>query len=342
MQVIIDTVVNTLLPVLKEIKADFNNLTELYNDLNEKVCSLEETVKEHKSHTSSGLTDLQMSIDNPPINAIGNSVLVKLLPYLNNIEENLSERIDESANSLFSDFLDYLLSINQEVTDLSVKVCDVSDTVGELKNHTTSELADIQEQLLNVTGDIRDVKKELTKISENLDDCQQQDCIENHTLPPTTPQPSTTTITTPPTVDDSTNLPPVLYECGGAAGWRRVVKLNMTDPYDSCPSDWCLGEQYPKRTCIKCGFCMCSSVYFPVTGGVYSKVCGSIRGYQYDDVRAFEAYVDEEVTDIDGPFVDGVIITHGDPRRHIWTFAAGRSEDWPFDDTCPCDTTINY
>ena len=40
---------------------------------------------------------------------------------------------------------------------------------------------------------------------------------------------------------------------------------------------------------------------------------------------------------IDGPYVDGVSMTHGSPRRHIWTFAASRSHVQGADRTqCPC------
>ena len=38
----------------------------------------------------------------------------------------------------------------------------------------------------------------------------------------------------------------------------------------------------------------------------------------------------------------GVSLTHGSPRRHIWTFAAGITEDRPtWEDACPCDASIN-
>ena len=48
------------------------------------------------------------------------------------------------------------------------------------------------------------------------------------------------------------------------------------------------------------------------------------------------------MTTIDGAYVSGVSLTHGSPRQHIWTFAAGAHEAQPtWDDTCPCDATIS-
>ena len=71
-------------------------------------------------------------------------------------------------------------------------------------------------------------------------------------------------------------------------------------------------------------------------------MCGSIRAYQYTWTDAFEAYHDGQVTTIERAYVSGVSLTHGSPRQHIWTFAAGLSDDQPTrDDACPCDASIN-
>ena len=71
-------------------------------------------------------------------------------------------------------------------------------------------------------------------------------------------------------------------------------------------------------------------------------MCGRIIAYQYTHPDAFEAYHDGYVTTIEGAYVTGVSLTHGSPRQHIWTFAAGISEDhFTRDDACPCDVTIN-
>ena len=134
------------------------------------------------------------------------------------------------------------------------------------------------------------------------------------------------------------------YECGGTGGWRRVVYLDMTNPNASCPSGWQITRYSSTRLCgkVSTGSYKCDSVLFPVTGGDYTRVCGSVRGYQYGIVDAFESYHDGDATTIDSAYVSGVSLTHGYPRQHIWTFAAGLSEDRPtVIDACPCDARIN-
>ena len=71
-------------------------------------------------------------------------------------------------------------------------------------------------------------------------------------------------------------------------------------------------------------------------------MCGSIRAYQYGGTYAFLAYHNGRVTTIEGAYVGGVSLTHGSPRQHIWSFAAGASEATPSRIVvCPCDASIN-
>ena len=132
------------------------------------------------------------------------------------------------------------------------------------------------------------------------------------------------------------------HSCGGH-GWRRVVYLDMTNPNTTCPSGWKL-TGYSQRTCGRNSTAqkICNSATFPVSGGEYSRVCGRIRAYQWGATVGFYSYHEEFATTIDGPYVCGVSVTHGTPRNHIWTFAAGGSEGnrrktW----VCPCSTGVN-
>ena len=133
-----------------------------------------------------------------------------------------------------------------------------------------------------------------------------------------------------------------IHTCGGTGGWRRVVYLDMTDPNTTCPSGWQL-TSHSNRTCgrVSSAWYTCDSVTFPVSGGDYTRVCGRIIAYQDGSAEGFENYDNGRVTTIDGAYVDGVSLTHGSPRQHIWTFAVGRSEFNNVDDSCPCDATIN-
>ena len=64
-------------------------------------------------------------------------------------------------------------------------------------------------------------------------------------------------------------------------------------------------------------------------------MCGRVIGYQYGSTDAF---LFQSVATIDSYYVYGVSVTHGLPRNHIWTFAAGETEGgyhiqgW----NCPC------
>ena len=55
-------------------------------------------------------------------------------------------------------------------------------------------------------------------------------------------------------------------------------------------------------------------------------------GYQY---RVPDAFKDGTGQTIDGHYLDGVSITHGMPRNHIWSFAA----EWRDNSYCPCSNS---
>ena len=65
-----------------------------------------------------------------------------------------------------------------------------------------------------------------------------------------------------------------------------------------------------------------------------------MTGYQVASPGAFHIiYIHQSRRSLDDIYVDGVSITHGNPRSHIWTFAAGVTEGYyeggPGPD-CPC------
>ena len=124
----------------------------------------------------------------------------------------------------------------------------------------------------------------------------------------------------------------------GSSGWMRVAYLNMTDPSEECPRGFRLYNQNGVRACGRPasspGGCQ-SSVQFPTYGVPYSEVCGRVTGYQYFSTDAFAS----PNVGINSSYVDGVSLTHGSPRRHIWTLAAGLHENILTRGgiyTCPC------
>ena len=105
----------------------------------------------------------------------------------------------------------------------------------------------------------------------------------------------------------------------GSGQWHRVAYVNMTDPQQQCPSGL---TEYTTSGIRACGrSTSCSGTMF-VTGHQYSKVCGRITAYQQSSTDAFCC----NRGTIDGAYVDGVSVTYGSPRNHIWTFVSGWSE----------------
>ena len=122
----------------------------------------------------------------------------------------------------------------------------------------------------------------------------------------------------------------------GAGEWNRVVHLNMSDPLNQCPPSWIEKNQDRVRVCGK-GTGGCVSTMFNTGGQQYRKVCGRAIGYQYGSTDAFGAISGSPT--INGVYVDGLSITYGMPRQHIWTYAAAVSEV-PLNaytaSNCPC------
>ena len=118
--------------------------------------------------------------------------------------------------------------------------------------------------------------------------------------------------------------------CGGS-GWRRVAYLNMSNPSQQCPFPWRLITT-PHRTCGKPSS-GCYGVTYPTGGTQYNQVCGRIIGYQSGHTDSFNG----AGYSINSFYVEGISVTHGSPRQHIWTFAAGIDEQIG-SNRCPCIT----
>ena len=128
--------------------------------------------------------------------------------------------------------------------------------------------------------------------------------------------------------------------CGSTGGWMRSAYLNMTDPTHHCPTGFRL-TSHSKRSCERITRPGCTGLTFAVLNQSvkYSKMCGKVIGYQYGSPDAFVRYYYNRGLTLDMNYVDGVSITHGHPRRHIWTFAAVLDEQYSSASTCPCTKT---
>ena len=124
--------------------------------------------------------------------------------------------------------------------------------------------------------------------------------------------------------------------CGGVTGgWVRVGYLDMTNSSHQCPSGFTEHSDSNILACQRtdtsagCGSVMMDVPYH------YSRVCGRVRAYQVGTTNAFQGRLSAS---IDTAYVDGVSLTHGSPRQHIWTFVAGlqKHSGDHHPSLCPC------
>ena len=124
--------------------------------------------------------------------------------------------------------------------------------------------------------------------------------------------------------------------CDGSTGWRLVAYLNMSDPSQHCPFVWqeittphrVCGRRYTRGSC--------EGLNYTTGSEQYDQVCGRIIGYESGTPSLFTGAGQS----IDTIYLDGVSVTHGSPRQHIWSFGGGLDEVshvWG----CPCVTGSN-
>ena len=130
--------------------------------------------------------------------------------------------------------------------------------------------------------------------------------------------------------------------CGGEGGWTRVFRLNMTDPSSQCPTGFSLTTQDGVRFCTRsntaAGYTGMDTDNY---GHNYTQVCGFVRGYAFHTPDAFGITGRSSSEPLSGNYVDGVSITYGTPPNHLWTYAAGLTEEAEYISikcACPCNT----
>ena len=292
--------------------------------LNETVSQLAGKLEDHKNETTyelasvnSELVDLQLSlqsmIDNPPIEAVSSAVLVSLVPYFNATElatslSSLNSSLRDDLSDLGSEFATSLNSVRDDLSSMEHDIkTELSTSLrmmnGLLRVDLNAMELDIKTEFAtglntmrgSMGEDLNDIKTELSGVSNTTQGLC--DKIEEHDAEITAE------------LMDLSNyiIPQSGYRCGGTGGWRRAIYLDMTDPNTECPSGWSIITSDSKRTCgmVESGS---TSVYFPVSGGPYSQVCGRIRAYQSGSTQAFHGYNFHKYDTIDSVYFDGVAI----------------------------------
>ena len=119
----------------------------------------------------------------------------------------------------------------------------------------------------------------------------------------------------------------------GSKGWTRVANVDVPND-NTCPGDLTFISR-PIQTCGGPSTAGCASANFSTHGISYSQVCGRLRGYQVGTPNAFGSYTNLANAEL---IIDGVLISHGKTRGHIWAYANGYEKvvNDNFNFICPC------
>ena len=118
-------------------------------------------------------------------------------------------------------------------------------------------------------------------------------------------------------------------------GWMKVADLDMTRG-DKCPREWrellVNGIKVCRSPSDSPG---CYSTVFAINGTRYHKIRGFVRGYEKTSTDGFDSR--QGIRGINEAYVDGISITLGNPRKHVWTYVAGYTDSANAPPSnCPC------
>ena len=124
--------------------------------------------------------------------------------------------------------------------------------------------------------------------------------------------------------------------CSTEGGWTRLAYLDMSDNTQNCPSGlqaWFTGGI---RVCRREGNdAGCRSIKFPTNGISYTQICGRVIGYQKGTTNGVT-----HINNINDAYIDGVSITRGSPREHVWSYISGINSNTNSASSCPCNTGV--
>ena len=197
-------VLQVLQPILNDIKDD---LALMKSDLSH----LNESVNEHRNQTASSLADintsLQRSGNNPPTDEISAAVLLKLLPYMNDItdsvgetESNLERKFEEEMNQTTSKLALSLHSAANGTSEQLMQLCDKTNTLdselASVNAHISANFSSLESQVFakidwlnnkldsvdstasRMSDDLRCVTTAMNSLNESV--IEQSRCLKEH------------------------------------------------------------------------------------------------------------------------------------------------------------------
>ena len=141
------------------------------------------------------------------------------------------------------------------------------------------------------------------------------------------------------------NLPPRLMMCFlrghdkcGDGVWMRIGFFDTRQQIAACPDSLMRQSLLNKCYCLRETRSGCDSVFFQAPGTNYSEICGMVMAWQYGSANGFGDA--PSAATVDDAYAEGILITRGSPRQHVWTYAVADVANPPSGyrdhDICPC------
>ena len=285
------------------------------------------TCTSNASSNSAGLTNSGNTAINSNLSLIQDKIDHLMEIFQSNVEYIMKQINDHNANSNLSLIQDTMNSIIQQIMVHANNTNRSTDELLQLLN--TSLIKDISIPTAAALNDVLLIVNELLEI-------QNGSSLFNSAIRPISCKDIKTAHPNSPSgyyYVNSHNIYCNMGElCGQDGGWTRIAYLDMTE---NCPPG--LQELITGgiRVCRREGTTVgCRSNKFQTNGISYSQICGKVVGYQKETTDAFET----TTNDINGVYLDGVSITRGSPRQHVWSYVAGYRSNINSLSTCPCNT----
>ena len=249
--------------------------------------------------------------------------------WANGVSQNTLQLFQNNTN-----FTDLDKQILQTTRDSAQKLINIINTLSNLQDTSTST-AGVVDDILLIAQELLVLHNDSTALPTSCKEIK-----ERQPLSPSGVYLLATATTGGATYTAYCNMGTL---CGSGGGWTRLAYLDMSDATQNCPSGFRLYQSGGVRACGKPVPYRrsCASVQFPSNGISYSQICGRVTGYQYSSPIAF--YFGSN--DINSWYVEGVSITRGSPRQHVWTLANGLTDShnsyFP-EGICPCSAAKNF
>ena len=272
------------------------------------------------------------------------------LSFLKELIGSYKEKSSNSSNEEGVAILKRMeLILNTSTTDITSKLEDTNarlSTIEQQQQDIPSAISSLQSQVSSLSSDLNKLSRLLAKhVNITLDDEEEA---------PSSPLLSSCDAI----LSKWPNSPSGYYNladvnghtrhvychmetlCGKGGGWRRIASLNMTDPNEKCPTQFRTYSSGGVRACgrpvTNSGSCV--GITFPSRDIKYSQLCGKVIGYQDGTTDGAAAFYASK--DINSAYIDGISLTHGNPRKHIWSLVSGYSGTLYTD--CPCGSHTPY